>query len=265
MKRKLRSWNKRGKTQKKADTYQLYGELLTAHIYAVNRGDKEVEVVNYYDENGGTVTIPLNPQKSPSDNAQNYFQKYNKLKKAAVVVEEQIEKAKEEIRYFDALIQQVESASWKDIEEIREELVEEGYLKRKSADKKKKKKKQIELEHYVSTDGTDIYVGKNNKQNEYLTNRYANRMDTWLHTKDIPGSHVVIRDSEPSEQTLLEAANIAAYFSKAKQSSSVPVDYTAVKHVKKPNGAKPGFVIYDNQTTLFITPDEDLILQLKKA
>ncbi|OEH91205.1 Rqc2 family fibronectin-binding protein [Bacillus solimangrovi] len=249
---------------KKADIYQLRGELLTANMHLISRGDKEVEVINYYDEQGSTVTIPLDVQKTPSENAQSYFQKYNKLKNSVSVVIEQIEKAKQETTYFDTIIQQVESASWKDIEEIREELIEEGYLKRRSQNKKQKKKKNIELEQYISSDGTDIYVGKNNKQNEFLTNRYANRTDTWLHTKDIPGSHVVIRAEDPSETTLHEAANIAAYFSKAKQSSSVPVDITLVKHVKKPSGAKPGFVIYDNQKTIFVTPDEDLILKLKK-
>lgn len=120
------------------------------------------------------------------------------------------------------------------------------------------------METYLSSDGVEILVGKNNKQNEYLTNRVAARDDIWLHTKDIPGSHVVIRKKDPSEQTILEAANLAAYFSKARQSSSVPVDYTKVRYVKKPNGAKPGFVIYENQQTVYVTPDEELVLKLKK-
>src|SRR5690606_6291881 len=113
-------------------------------------------------------------------------------------------------------------------------------------------------------DGTEILVGKNNKQNDYLTNKVARRDEIWLHTKDIPGSHVVIRSTEPNDETLMEAAILAAYFSKAKESSSVPVDYTKIRHVKKPNGAKPGFVIYDNQQTIIVTPDEDQVGSMKK-
>ena len=117
---------------------------------------------------------------------------------------------------------------------------------------------------YTASDGTTILVGKNNKQNEYVTTKLAHRDDVWLHTKDIPGSHVVIRSKEPEEETLLEAAQLAAYFSKSQQSSSVPVDYTTIRHVKKPNGAKPGYVTYDNQKTIFVTPDKAVIDKLKK-
>ena len=120
------------------------------------------------------------------------------------------------------------------------------------------------IEEYISSDGTPIYAGKNNRQNDYLTNKLARRDDIWLHTKDIPGSHVVIRSDDPAEQTILEAAMIAAYYSKAKDSSSVPVDYTKVRHVKKPSGAKPGFVIYDNQHTVFVTPDAGKVMGMKK-
>ncbi len=248
-----------------AEEYQLYGELLTANLYAVERGMTSVEVINYYDENAGVVSIPLDPQKSPSDNAQRYFTKYQKAKTARKIVQEQIDKANEEVLYFETLIQQMETASIKDIEEIRQELVEEGYIRDRH---KNKSKKQVltkpVLDQYVSSDGTDILVGKNNKQNDYLTNKVASRDDIWLHTKDIPGSHVVIRSKNPSDSAILEAANIASYFSKARSSSSVPVDFTQVRHVKKPNGAKPGFVIYDNQQTVYVTPDENLIIQLKK-
>ncbi|MBM7586774.1 putative ribosome quality control (RQC) complex YloA/Tae2 family protein [Bacillus pakistanensis] len=249
---------------KQAERYQLLGELLTSNIYAVKKGMEEIEVINYYDEEGSMIKIPLNPQKTPSENAQNYFSKYQKAKNATVIVHEQIEKAKKEIEYFEQLLQQLESASPKDIEEIREELEEEGYLRVKKTNKKKKTNHKPEVEKYVSSDGTTILVGKNNKQNDYLTNRIANRHDIWLHTKDIPGSHVVIRSENPSETTIKEAANIAAYFSKAKESSSVPVDYTIVKQVKKPKGAKPGFVIYEGQQTIYVTPSLDLVRFLKK-
>jgi len=250
---------------KKAEQFQLYGELLTANIFLAQRGMKEITVVNYYDEDGATITIPMDPRKTPSENAQKYFTKYQKAKNSVNIVLEQIELAKAEAAYFDALLQQVEAASPKDIEEIREELVEGGYIRarQKKSNKNKQNQKPV-LEKYQASDGTEIIVGKNNKQNDYLTNKAAARDDIWLHTKDIPGSHVVIRSKEPAEETILEAAQIAAYFSKARNSSSVPVDFTKVRHVKKPAGAKPGFVIYDQQQTVYVTPDEDTILKLKQ-
>ncbi|WP_064093765.1 Rqc2 family fibronectin-binding protein [Rossellomorea aquimaris] len=251
------------KEAEQADYYQLLGELLTSNLFAVKRGMNEISVVNYYDENGGSITIPLNPQKSPSENAQNYFSRYQKAKNAIIIVHEQIEKAEEEIVYLERLLQQLESASTKDVEEIREELEEEGYLRARKQSKKKKGNVKPALENYISTDGTQIIVGKNNKQNDYLTNKVASRDDIWLHTKDIPGSHVVIKSNHPSEQTIKEAANIAAYFSKARESGSVPVDFTEVKQVKKPKGAKPGFVIYEGQQTVYVTPDLDLVRSMK--
>lgn len=249
---------------KKAEEYQLYGELLTANMYALQKGMKEIEVINYYDENGATLLIPLDPLKSPSDNAQRYFSKYQKAKNSIDIVKEQIRLAKAEHLYFDSLQQQLMSASIRDIAEIREELVEGGYIRERQK-KKSKNQNQVkpQVEAYRASDGTEILVGKNNKQNDYLTNKLAGRDEIWLHTKDIPGSHVVIRSKDPEEQTILEAATLAAYYSKAKLSSSVPVDLTKVRYVKKPNGAKPGFVIYDNQQTIYVTPDEEKILSLK--
>ncbi|KDE32800.1 NFACT RNA binding domain-containing protein [Bacillus sp. CNPSo 3703] len=262
---KLKKLTRTLEESQNAHKYQLYGELLTANIYAIKKGDKEATVINYYDEEGGEITIPLKTNKTPSENAQAYFTKYQKAKNAVEAVNEQIERTHEEIVYFDELIQQLSSASPKDLEEIREELVEGKYLRPKQKrNAKKKKPSAIQLEAYESSQGVPILVGKNNKQNEYLTTKAAARDDIWLHTKDIPGSHVVIRHKAPDEQTLLEAAQIAAYFSKAKESSSVPVDYTKIRHVKKPNGAKPGFVTYDQQQTLFVTPDEDVVLKLRK-
>jgi predicted ribosome quality control (RQC) complex YloA/Tae2 family protein len=248
----------------KAKEYQKKGELLTANLHLVKRGDPKVEVIDYYDESQPTIEISLDPLKSPSDNAQAYFKKYNKAKKSVAVVREQIERTKEDIHYLDQVIQQTESASPRDIEEIREELIEEGYLRRRQKQSKKKRKdEKPQLEIYTSSTGLSFYVGKNNKQNDYLTNRFARQDEIWLHTKDIPGSHVVIRSTEPDETTIIEAATVAAFFSKARQSSSVPVDYTKIRHVKKPNGSKPGFVTYDQQTTVFVTPDEDTILRLR--
>lgn len=248
----------------KAKEYQKYGELLTANLYSVKRGDKKIEVIDYYEEEQPTIEIKLDPLKSPSDNAQAYFKKYNKAKNSVQVVLEQMEQTREDIDYLDQLIQQMESASPRDIEEIREELIEQGYLKRRQKpSKKKKKEEKPQLEVYTSSSDLTFYVGKNNKQNDYLTNKFARQDEIWLHTKDIPGSHVVIRSTDPDEQTIIEAATVAAFFSKARQSSSVPVDYTKIRHVKKPNGSKPGFVTYDQQTTVFVTPDEDLVLSLR--
>ena len=253
------------KEAERAEQFQRYGELLTANLYAAKKGMKEIEVLNYYDELGGTMVIPLDPRKTPSENAQKYFSKYQKAKNAVAVVVEQIEKAREEVTYFDNLIQQVLAASPKDIQEIREELVEGGYIReRQKRNGKKLQNTKPVLDQFIASDGTNIIVGKNNKQNDYLTNKLAARDEIWLHTKEIPGSHVVIRSKEPSDEIIREAAILAAYYSKARNSSSVPVDFTRVRYVKKPSGAKPGFVIYDNQQTVYVTPDEELVLKLKK-
>ncbi|WP_062513358.1 NFACT family protein [Halobacillus sp. KGW1] len=264
--RKIKKHEDTLKKSDSADRYQRLGELLTAHMHLVKPGDEAVTVVDYYDPEQAEITIDLNPNKSPSENAQSLFQTYQKLKKSKQVVQVEIEKAEDEIAYFDRLLQQVETAREEDIEEIREELREQGYLKKKPQSKGNKKNKQATPapEAFEASDGTLIYVGRNNKQNEYLTNRLAHKTDIWLHAKDIPGSHVVIKSSDPNEDTLFEAAQLAANFSKSSRSSSVPVDYTLIRHVKKPSGAKPGFVTYDNQQTLFVTPDDSFIKKLRK-
>ncbi|WP_339831386.1 NFACT RNA binding domain-containing protein [Paenibacillus sp. FSL R7-0272] len=246
-----------------ADKYRLCGELLFASLHLVNKGDKSVELINFYDEDQGNITIQLDPLLTPSDNAQRYFKRYNKYKNSLAVIHEQLGKTKEEIAYLDNLLQQLSIASMNDIEEIRDELVQQGYLRdRNKKGKKKKKNDRPTVHQFTSSEGIDILVGKNNLQNEYVTNRLASANDTWLHTKDIPGSHVVIRSTDFGEATLEEAAQLAAYFSQAKESSSVPVDYTYIRHVRKPSGAKPGFVIYDHQKTLFVTPNDELIKSL---
>jgi predicted ribosome quality control (RQC) complex YloA/Tae2 family protein len=248
---------------KDAEQTRILGELLTASMHAVRKGDKELETVNYYDESQAMIRIVLDPLLSPSANAQRYFKKYTKMKNSQAIVEEQMEQTRQEIVYLGGLLQQLGTASLHDIQEIRDELAEQGYLRdRGKKQRKKKKQDKPMLSCFTSSDGTSIYVGKNNTQNEYLTNKVASSSDTWLHTKDIPGSHVVIRGERFSDETLLEAAQLAAYFSQAKESSQVPVDYTLIKHVHKPSGAKPGFVTYVNQKTLFVTPDEQRIKQM---
>ncbi|WP_010269816.1 Rqc2 family fibronectin-binding protein [Paenibacillus senegalensis] len=251
---------------KDADRYRIQGELLTASMHLFQKGDTSVEVIDYYDENQRKIVIELDPLLTPSENAQKAFKRYTKIKNSRTVVSEQIESTRAELVYLDSLLQQLHSAGLNDIEEIREELVEQGYLRSRERKKRKggkaAKPNKPNIASYVSSEGIPIYVGKNNTQNDYVTNRLAHPGDTWLHTKDIPGSHVVIRSSQFGEQTLHEAAMLAAYYSQARESSQVPVDYTLIRHVRKPNGAKPGFVIYDNQKTLFVTPDEGLIQAL---
>jgi predicted ribosome quality control (RQC) complex YloA/Tae2 family protein len=251
---------------KDADKWRVLGELLTSSMHLFKKGDSKVEAINYYDENQQTVTVSLDPLLTPSENAQRYYKKYSKSKNSLIIVQEQISNTHTEIVYLESLLQQIAQASLADIAEIRDELIEQGYIRDRN--KKKGKKKKIEKPNvscFTSSEGIPIYVGKNNTQNDYLTNRLAQSSDTWLHTKDIPGSHVVIRSTAFGEQTLLEAAQLSAYFSQAKQSSQVPVDYTFIRHVHKPNGAKPGFVIYDHQKTLFVTPDEQSIKQMQKV
>ncbi|AMA72601.1 MULTISPECIES: NFACT family protein [Aneurinibacillus] len=248
-----------------ARKYQIYGELITANLYQMTKGQTEAKVVNYYEEEAPEITIPLDPALTPAENAQAYFKRYTKAKNSLAVIDEQIAAAEEEVHYLDTVLQQIENAGLLDIEEIREELSEQGYLRKRPEKMKKGKPKKPVLERYISSEGVDIYVGKNNKQNDYLTNRLASPNDTWLHTKDIPGSHVVIRGTDFGETTLSEAATLAAYYSKARHSSQVPVDYTLIRHVKKPKSAKPGFVIYEQQKTLFVTPDEEVVRKLMKT
>ncbi|WP_019165541.1 NFACT family protein [Staphylococcus delphini] len=242
------------------ENQQLYGELITANIYQLKPGDRQLETVNYY--TGENVTIPLNPQKSPAENAQYYYKQYNRMKTRERELTHQITLTEENIAYFENIEQQLSHIQVHEIDDIREELAEQGFIKQKKQQKKKKQQK-IQLQSYVSTDGDTILVGKNNKQNDYLTNKRAQKSHLWFHTKDIPGSHVVILNDAPSDKTIEEAAMIAAYFSKAGQSGQIPVDYTAIRNVHKPSGSKPGFVTYDNQKTLYATPDYDMIRQLK--
>ncbi|WP_367333881.1 NFACT RNA binding domain-containing protein [Lentilactobacillus sp.] len=248
-----------------ADDYRIKGEILTTYLNRVDRGMTSIELPNYYDEDR-PIKIQLSNQQSPSQNAQRYFKKYQKLKNAVKFVSEQLNLTKQEIDYFENIQSQIELADPQDLVDIRYELEQGHYLRDHEQNKKKKAKRQKinKPEEFISSDGTEILVGKNNLQNEKLTMHTADKRETWLHTKDIPGSHVIIRSFDPSEQTLAEAANLAAYFSKARDSSKVQVDYTKVKNIRKPNGTKPGYVIYDNQTTLFITPDEQLVESLKK-
>lgn len=253
---------------KTAETWRIYGELLTSSLHELSKGLSSITLSNFYSEEGELAEIPLVPELSPIENAQLYFRKYGKAKKSIPAILEQERICREEIEYLDGILVQLKTATWQDIEQIREELTTEGYLKRargkrmlstKKSGNKKISKASFKVSlakpsKFLSSDGTEIWVGKNNRQNDALTFKLSNPWDTWLHTKDIPGSHVLIRGRDLSERTLLEAAELAAYFSKARDSANVPVDYTSVKNVWKPNGAKPGFVLYEKGKTLFVTP-----------
>lgn len=262
-KRKTKRHRAALKKAERADDFQKHGELLTAHMHEVKQGDSEVTVIDYYDPEQKELTIKLDRQKSPSQNAQQFFKTYQKLKNSKQFVKQQMQETEQENQYFEQLLQQIELAREEDIEEIREELIEGKYLRRRQKKQINRNKYIPKPEKFTSSNGVAIYVGRNNKQNDYLTTRLAHRNDVWLHTKDIPGSHVVIRDKNPSDTTILEAAQLAVLFSKASNSSNVPVDYTHVRHVSKPSGSKPGFVTYDNHQTVFVTPEQKFLNKLK--
>ena len=247
------------------DNWKLFGDLITSNIYSIKKGMQKFTTVNFYSENLEEIEIPLDPNLTPSENAQKYFKKYNKQKRTFIALQEQIKNNDLEIIYLDNLIINLSGAlNESDIEEIRDELIEQGYIK-KQKNKKLKIKKSKPL-HYISSDNFDIYVGKNNRQNDDLTTNFASNNDIWLHTKNIAGSHVIIKTNGQivPDTTLSEAAHLAAYYSKGQNSSLVPVDYTPKKFVKKPNGAKPGMVIYESNKTIFITPDINIIKCLKE-
>lgn len=240
------------------ENYRLWGELITANMYKLAKGMAEAELDNFYQPEN-PVQVSLNPVLSPAENAQFYFKKYNKAKSSKTLIEEQMAKNQEELDYlFSVLTALEQSNEQKDLDEIRSELVEASYLKEKSIKKVKVKEQAALPLTFTSQDGYTILVGKNNKQNDLLTLKMAKKDDIWLHTKNIPGSHVIIR-KKPGEEipftTIEEAARLAAYYSKARASSNVPVDYTLVNQVRKPNGAKPGMVIYFEQKTLYVTPE----------
>lgn len=242
-----------------ADDYKIKGELILANLYQIEKGMNAITVDNYYATPSEKLELKLDIRLSPADNAQKFFKKYNKLKTAQIEVVKQIEETENEVVYLEQVLSNLENTTDNsNLEEIREELVEAGILKAKRQSKRQKKKTS-KPHHYLSEEGFDIYVGKNNLQNDQLTLRTASKSDTWLHTKDIPGSHVIIKaeGKEIPDDTLLLAAKLAALHSKGKDSAQVPVDYTLVKHVNKPSGAKPGMVIYVKNHTLYVTPDAD--------
>lgn len=239
-----------------SEDLRLYGELLTANIHLIQPGMKSVEVTNYYD--GSTLSIPLDVKLSPSKNAQHYFKKYGKSKTAIKEKQIQLDENEAEIKYLESVLSFLENTDdVAEIESIRAELVETGYIRRRrQAGGFKEKKYKPAPYRYTLSNGMSVLVGRNNKENDILTFKTAGNKDLWLHTKDIPGSHVIVQSggAELGEEAVWEAAAIAAYHSKARTSENVPVDYVPIKYVKKPAGAKPGMVIFTNNRTVYVNP-----------
>ncbi len=241
------------------------GDILTSNLYALSKGMGTVRLTDYYDPEGREVDIPLDPLLTPQQNAAKYYKEYNKAKTAEVVLGEQIEKGRRELEYLDSVLEAITLAEGeRDLAEIRQELTDTGYLRRgaKAAKRMKVAAKPME---FRSTAGLRISVGKNNTQNDLLTAKQAGKGDLWLHTQKIHGSHVILwtEGRTPDAGSIEEAAKLAAWFSQARDGKKVPVDYTPVKYVKKPAGAKPGMVVYTTYQTAYVDPDGALAKRLR--
>ena len=237
------------------ENLRIYGELLKANLYRIENGSRFAEVENYYDPEFKTVRIPLDPALTPANNAAKYFKDYKKSYTAQQTLTELTAHDKQEIVYLESVVEALDRCeTLSDLGEIRDELYEAGYIHRTASQKKSREPSHF-LE-YTSAEGYRILVGRNNRQNDYITTKLASKNDMWFHVKNIPGSHVIVFSGggDISEETLVKAATLAAENSKASRSAQVPVDYTPIKYVKKPNGAKPGMVIYTTNRTLFVTP-----------
>lgn len=244
-----------------AEEYRIKADNLMTYQYQFqDRKDPVITVANIYDENGGEISIKMDQRLSVTENIQAYYKKYDKLKRGKSLLEQQLQRCLEDIEYLSSIEASLESSTrLAEINDIKAELIAGGILREKP--KKHAAEKQSQPFKYTAADGTVILVGKNNYQNDRLTFKTANPDDIWLHTQNIPGSHVIIRcgNTQPDEDTILLASYLAVNYSQAKGSSKVPVDYTRAKFVKKPSGAKPGFVIFTNQTTLYVTPEPEVL------
>lgn len=244
------------------DLYKVYGELINAYGYQLPEGSKELTALNYY--TGEEITIPLDPVKTPQENAQKYFARYNKQKRTYEALTELISETGDEIRYLESVESALDIALYEeDLTQIKEELSQAGYIRRRQ--QKKKAKILSRPLHYVSSDGYHMYVGKNNLQNEELTFHFASGNDWWFHAKGVPGSHVILKSGgdEVPDRTFEEAGRLAAYYSKNRGSEKAEIDYIEKKHVKKVNGGRPGFVIYHTNYSLVIDSDISGIEEVK--
>lgn len=253
-----------------AGEFRNKGELIKANLYQLKKGMKEASVIDYYDPEQKEIRIPLDPALSPSANAQKYFKKYTKARKSVKYIKDRLAMLKDEEKYLNQVLLSIEQAESRDeLREIEEELISESYLKKRTEKKNKKtaEAKVSEPYRFLSSDNYEILVGRNNRQNDYLSRKIANGKDIWLHVKDLAGSHVIIRRHSAGEipsQTLKEAAVLAAYYSRGRMSENVAVDFTEARNVHKAKGAKPGLVYYENYQTIFVKPDKDLVEKLKK-
>ena len=245
---------------------RLYGELLTANLHSLKSGTDTAAVDNYYADPVERIAIPLDRQLTPGENAQRYYKKYQKLKAARDMAIVQREQTLSELNYLEGQLDNLTKCTAEnELSELIEELKDQGYIKRDKGGKKKMKLAASKPMHFVSSTGADIYVGKNNRQNDELTLHFASPNDIWMHTKNIPGSHVIVKGaSEQDTATMTEAALLAAYYSRARGSENVAVDYTPRKYVKKPAGARPGMVIYTTNKTAYVTPSEEAVAGLKE-
>ncbi len=247
----------------KTEQYRIYGELLTANLHAIHHSQTSVELVNYYDAQMSTVTIPLSPQLTPAKNAQQYYKKYRKAVQAEQYAQEQMGKVEDELRLLEGALDDLDkSVSSTDLSEIRYLLTQSGYLKPDPSQRKQKKAPEGKPYRFTAKDGTLIEVGKNSLQNDRLT-LHARPGETWLHVQGMPGSHVIVRtEDEPSNEALLKAAKLAVYFSKGRNHPSAPVDYTRRKYVKKAAGTVAGFVTYTNFKTILIDLSREDMAQI---
>lgn len=239
------------------DHLKICGDLIMTNLYAVKKGDRELRCVNYMSDKQEEVKIPLDPRLTPIQNSQKYYKEYKKADTAERLLTELITKGEQELKYIDSVIDALTRAdSESDIAQLREELAEQGYIRKRAA--KGKPPRSLPPLKFVSDDGYTILVGRHNRQNDKLTLKDSKKSDIWLHTQNITGSHTVIvtNGDTPPENTIMQAARIAALHSKAAMSSQVPVDYTLIRNVKKPNGAKPGMVIFTDQRTIYVKPDK---------
>lgn len=245
---------------------RLYGELLTANLHSLKSGTDTAAVDNYYADPVERIAIPLDRQLTPGENAQRYYKKYQKLKAARDMAIVQREQTLSELNYLEGQLDNLTKCTAEnELSELIEELKDQGYIKRDKGGKKKMKLAASKPMHFVSSTGADIYVGKNNRQNDELTLHFASPNDIWMHAKNIPGSHVIVKGAgEQDTAAMTEAALLAAYYSRARGSENVAVDYTPRKYVKKPAGAKPGMVIYTTNKTAYVTPSEEAVAGLKE-
>jgi len=265
IRRKLAVQEKEYAQTQDRDTLRIYGELITANLYRMNRGERVLRAQNYYDECCPEVDIPLDPLLTPQQNAARYFKQYNKAKTAERYLTEQMETARHERDYLESVLDEISRAeSEQDFNDIRRELQQAGYMKSQFSGKKEPRRAPGKPREFRSSSGLRILVGRSNTQNDQLT-REAAKTDYWFHTQRIHGSHVILcaEGQKPDAQSMTEAAMLAAWFSQGRESGQVAVDYTQIRNVKKPNGARPGMVVYDPYQTAYVTPDKETVGKLR--